>query len=358
MECLKQLVQEGKIRYVGMSECTPSEFRRAHAVYPVTAIQMEYSLQSRDVDAEIIPTARELGVGIVAYSPLGRGFLSATFTALDQLAENDWRRTQPRFSEENFAKNVQTRFFEYAAKKKCTPAQLALAWVHAQGSDIFPIPGTKDPSRLEENLGALNITLSPEEAKEVGDLVEVGTGDPGPESQGAWLVLPDVSALVRRLRSKTKVLEDSEREEVVPVEDFGMEDDDDHDSQWSDELEEMENEEGEEDHEGTNVKRSFRSPEKLKGSSGNGGPVAKARSAPPSDSKRKKVRTVIPAASKRLKKAAAVNITDVDELNVINFGGNNRVPIQPKEVFTPDVRRSHHMHIPRLEPDDSTGNTL
>ena len=177
MECLKQLVQEGKIRYVGLSECTPSELRRAHAVHPVTAIQMEYSLQSRDVEAEVIPTARELGVGIVAYSPLGRGFLSATFTSRDQLPENDWRKTQPRFSEENFAKNVHTRFFEYAAKKNCTPAQLALAWVHAQGEDIFPIPGTKDPSRLEENLGALNVKLSPEEAKEVGDLVEVGTGD-------------------------------------------------------------------------------------------------------------------------------------------------------------------------------------
>ena len=186
MECLKQLVQEGKIRYVGLSECTPSELRRAHAVYPVTAIQMEYSLQSRDVEAEIIPTARELGVGIVAYSPLGRGFLSATFNSRDQLAENDVRRHFPRFSEENFAKNVQAPFFEYAAKKKCTPAQLALAWVHAQGSDIFPIPGTKDPSRLEENLGALNITLSPEEAKEVGDLVEVGTGDRYPGMAGTF----------------------------------------------------------------------------------------------------------------------------------------------------------------------------
>ena len=177
MECLKQLVQEGKIRYVGLSECTPSELRRAHAVHPVTAIQMEYSLQSRDIEAEVIPTARELGVGIVAYSPLGRGFLSATFTSRDQLAENDWRRNQPRFSEENFAKNVQTRFFEHAAKKGCTPGQLALAWVHAQGEDIFPIPGTKDSSRLEENLRAVSIKLSPEEAKEVGELVECTAGD-------------------------------------------------------------------------------------------------------------------------------------------------------------------------------------
>ena len=186
MECLKQLVQEGKIRYVGLSECTPSELRRAHAVYPVTAIQMEYSLQSRDVETEVIPAARELGVGIVAYSPLGRGFLSATFTSLDQLAENDRRRQFPRFSEENFAKNVQTRFFEYAAKKGCTPAQLALAWVHAQGEDIFPIPGTKDPSRLEENLGALNIKLTPEEAKEVGELVEAGSGDRYPGMAGTF----------------------------------------------------------------------------------------------------------------------------------------------------------------------------
>ena len=177
MECLKQLVQEGKIRYIGLSECTPAELRRAHTIHPVTAIQMEYSLQSRDIEAEVIPTARELGVGIVAYSPLGRGFLSATFTSRDQLAENDWRRTQPRFSEENFAKNVQTRFFEYAAKKNCTPAQLALAWVHAQGEDIFPIPGTKDSTRLEENLRAVGIKLSPEEAKEVGELVECTAGD-------------------------------------------------------------------------------------------------------------------------------------------------------------------------------------
>ena len=114
---------------------------------------MEYSLQSRDIEAEVIPTARELGVGIVAYSPLGRGFLSATFTSHVQLAENDWRRSQPCFSEENFGKNVQTRFFEHAAKKGCTPGQLALAWVHAQGEDIFPIPGTKDPPDwTEENL--------------------------------------------------------------------------------------------------------------------------------------------------------------------------------------------------------------
>ena len=129
------------------------------------------------MEAEVIPTARELGVGIVAYSPLGRGFESATFTSHVQLAENDWRRSQPRFSEENFAKNVQTRFFEHAAKKGCTPGQLALAWVHAHGEDIFPIPGTKDSSRLEENLRAVSIKLSPEEAKEVGELVECTAGD-------------------------------------------------------------------------------------------------------------------------------------------------------------------------------------
>eukprot|EP00731_Ephydatia_muelleri_P025138 Em0017g221a len=186
MECLKQLVQEGKIRYVGLSECTPSELRRAHAIHPVTAIQMEYSLQTRDIEAEVIPTARELGVGIVAYSPLGRGLLSATFTSRDQLGENDRRRNFPRFSEENFAKNMQTPFFEYATRKGCTPAQLALAWVHAQGEDIFPIPGTKDPSRLEENLGALSVKLTPEEAKEVGDLVVAAVGDRYPGMTGTF----------------------------------------------------------------------------------------------------------------------------------------------------------------------------
>lgn len=130
----------------------------------------------REIEKEIIATARELGVGIVAYSPLGRGFLSAAFSSLDELGQDDWRRTQPRFSAENFAKNVQSAFFDFAKKKGCTPAQLALAWLHAQGEDIFPIPGTKSPVRVEENLGAFQVALSAEEAVELADIVEKGSG--------------------------------------------------------------------------------------------------------------------------------------------------------------------------------------
>jgi aryl-alcohol dehydrogenase-like predicted oxidoreductase len=138
---------------------------------------MEYSLQSREIEKEMIATCRELGVGIVAYSPLGRGFLSATFSSLDDLSENDWRRSQPRFSAENFAKNVRNEFFEYAKKKNCTPAQLALAWLHSQGDDIFPIPGTKDINRIEENFNSLRIRLTPVEAKEVSLIVPLGEGE-------------------------------------------------------------------------------------------------------------------------------------------------------------------------------------
>ena len=125
----------------------------------------------------MIATARELGIGIVAYSPLGRGFLSATFSSLEELAPADFRRGRPRFSEENFEQNVQKAFFEYAKKKNCTPAQLALAWLHSQGNDIFPIPGTKTAERVEENLRALLVTLSEEESKEIGLLVSPGQGD-------------------------------------------------------------------------------------------------------------------------------------------------------------------------------------
>eukprot|EP00596_Hydrurales_sp_CCMP1899_P008729 CAMPEP_0119038350 /NCGR_PEP_ID=MMETSP1177-20130426/7239_1 /TAXON_ID=2985 /ORGANISM="Ochromonas sp, Strain CCMP1899" /LENGTH=348 /DNA_ID=CAMNT_0007000845 /DNA_START=139 /DNA_END=1185 /DNA_ORIENTATION=- len=171
MDCLKELINEGKIGYLGLSECTPDEMRRAHAVHPITAIQMEYSLQSRDIEDQIIDTARELGIGIVAYSPLGRGFLSDTFSSIEDFTPGDSRLKRPRWSEENFAKNVQSKFFEYAAKKKCTPAQLALAWLHTKGDDIFPIPGTKSASRIEENFGALKVVLTKEEADEVADIV-------------------------------------------------------------------------------------------------------------------------------------------------------------------------------------------
>ncbi|KAG9405622.1 hypothetical protein AC1031_003529 [Aphanomyces cochlioides] len=169
MAVLKSLVEEGKIKYIGLSECTPGELRRAHAVHPVTAIQMEWSLQSRDLEAAVVPAARELGVGIVAYSPLCRGFLTA-IDFFDKLEEYDGRRTLPRYEGEKLeaSKAKVARFFEIAKTKGCTPAQLALAWVHAQGSDVFPIPGTKSSTRIVENANAFSIQLSPEEVEDIG----------------------------------------------------------------------------------------------------------------------------------------------------------------------------------------------
>ena len=169
MTVLKSLVEEGKIRYIGLSECTADELRRAHAVHPVTAIQMEWSLQTRDLEQDIVPCARELGVAIVAYSPLCRGFLAA-MNAFDSLDENDWRRTQPRWSGENYQENKKmvSRFFDIAAARGCTPAQLALAWVHSQGEDVFPIPGTKSSARVEENARAFSLLpLSEEEKRDI-----------------------------------------------------------------------------------------------------------------------------------------------------------------------------------------------
>lgn len=180
MAVLKALVEEGKIRYVGLSECTPSELRRAHAVHPVTAIQMEYSLQSRDIEAEVLPTARELGVGIVAYSPLCRGFLTA-IDSFDKLDSNDWRKTLPRFSGDVFEENKRRveKFFELATAKGCTPSQLALAWVHAQGEDVFPIPGTKTSTRIIENANAVRVlaTLSAEDLQSIAECVTALEGE-------------------------------------------------------------------------------------------------------------------------------------------------------------------------------------
>eukprot|EP01042_Synura_sphagnicola_P031080 gene31080-40018_t len=140
MQVLKSLVHEGKIRYIGLSECTPQELRRAHAVHPISAVEMEWNLQTRDIENTIVPVARELGVGIVAYSPLGRGFL-ASLAALDALPASDWRKNIPRFGE-HYEENKRrvSKFYEIAARKGCTPAQLALAWVHSKGSDVVPIP--------------------------------------------------------------------------------------------------------------------------------------------------------------------------------------------------------------------------
>ncbi len=159
---LAELVEEGKVRYIGLSEAAPETIRRAHATHPVTAVQTEYSLWTRELEAEILPTLRELGIGLVAYSPLGRGFLSGRFTSADDLDENDWRRTNPRFSDENNEHNraVAETVEKLATEKDCTPAQLALAWVLAQGDDIVPIPGTKRRSYLEQNAAALEVELT------------------------------------------------------------------------------------------------------------------------------------------------------------------------------------------------------
>jgi aryl-alcohol dehydrogenase-like predicted oxidoreductase len=160
---LAELVQEGKIRHIGLSEAAPDTIRRAHAVHPITAVQSEYSLWSRDIEAEVLPTLRELGVGLVAYSPIGRGFLAGRFTNPEQeLDEGDFRRSNPRFTGENLERNqlLAAKIRELAEEKGVTSGQLALAWVLAQGEDIVPIPGTKRVSYLEENWAARDVELT------------------------------------------------------------------------------------------------------------------------------------------------------------------------------------------------------
>ncbi len=159
---MAQLVRAGKARYLGLSEAAPATIRRAHATHPISALQTEYSLWSRDPEDEILPTCRELGIGFVAYSPLGRGLLSGQIRRFEDLAPDDWRRSNPRFQGENFTKNLElvARIAELARAKQRTPSQLALAWVLAQGEDIVPIPGTKRVRYLEENAAATAITLS------------------------------------------------------------------------------------------------------------------------------------------------------------------------------------------------------
>jgi aryl-alcohol dehydrogenase-like predicted oxidoreductase len=173
---LAEIVQVGKARYVGISEAAPATIRRAHAVHPVTALQTEYSLWSRDPEDEILATVRELGIGFVAYSPLGRGFLTGQITTIDDLDDDDFRRQNPRFQGENFTRNMQTveRIRDIAAEKGCTPAQLALAWVLARGEDIVPIPGTKRASYLDENLAAADIVLSEDELRRIDEVAPRG----------------------------------------------------------------------------------------------------------------------------------------------------------------------------------------
>jgi aryl-alcohol dehydrogenase-like predicted oxidoreductase len=166
---LAELVAEGKVRYLGLSEASPATIRAAHAEHPLTAVQSEYSLWSRDVEDDVLPTLRELGIGLVAYSPLGRGFLSGRFRSPDELDPDDWRRTQPRFSTDNAAHNLEivAKVKAYADSKTLTQAQLALAWVLAQGDDIVPIPGTKRRSYLEENVRATDVQLTADDLQQI-----------------------------------------------------------------------------------------------------------------------------------------------------------------------------------------------
>ncbi|KAI3868991.1 hypothetical protein MKX03_015948 [Papaver bracteatum] len=169
---LKKLVDEGKIRYIGLSEASASTIRRAHAVHPITAVQLEWSLWSRDAEEDIIPTCRELGIGIVTYSPLGRGFFSSGAKLVDILADNDMRKNLPRFQPENLEQNkhIFDRVNELAQKKGCSPSQLALAWVHHQGTDVCPIPGTTKVENLNQNVGALAVKLTEAELAELESL--------------------------------------------------------------------------------------------------------------------------------------------------------------------------------------------
>ena len=170
------LIEAGKVRFLGLSEAASDTIRRAQKVHPIAALQTEYSLWSRDPEGELLDTVRELGIGFVAYSPLGRGFLTAKITSLDDLADNDWRRSMPRFEKENFGRNLELveRIKALAARKGCSPAQLALAWVLAQGDDIVPIPGTKRRRYLEENIGALDVHLAPDERAEIDAILPAG----------------------------------------------------------------------------------------------------------------------------------------------------------------------------------------
>ena len=176
---MAELVAEGKVRHIGLSEASPETIRRAHAVHPITAVQTEYSLWSRDPEDGVLPTCRELGIGFVPYSPLGRGFLAGRFSSPDDLDANDWRRTGPRFTGDNLDANLRlaAKVKEIAAEKGVTPAQLALAWVLAQGDGIVPIPGTKRRSYLEQNAGAVDVELTKEDLARIDAEVPRAAGE-------------------------------------------------------------------------------------------------------------------------------------------------------------------------------------
>ena len=173
---MAELVREGKVRYIGLSEASPKTVRRAHKVHPISALQSEYSLWEREPEDEILPALRELGIGFVPYSPLGRGFITGQFKKFEDLPADDFRRFMPRFQEENFQKNLDlvAKIEEIAREKHCTPAQLALAWVLAQGEDIVPIPGTKRRKYLEQNLEAVNIKLTPQDLARIDEVAPKG----------------------------------------------------------------------------------------------------------------------------------------------------------------------------------------
>jgi len=182
---MAELVELGKVRYLGLSEAAAETIRRAHAVHPISALQTEYSLWSRDVEDEILPTIRELGIGLVAYSPLGRGFLSGRIRSVEDLEENDFRRLNPRFQGENFQKNLELveRVEELATAKNCSAAQIALAWVMAHDEDIVPIPGTTRVTNLEENVASLDIELTDDDLRDLDAVFPMGAaaGDRYPD---------------------------------------------------------------------------------------------------------------------------------------------------------------------------------
>ena len=190
---MAELVRQGKVRYLGLSEAAPATIRRAHAVHPITALQSEYSLWTRDPEDEILPTLRALGIGFVPYSPLGRGFLTGEIKSPEDFADNDFRRNIPRFQGDAFRKNLDlvAEIRELAGSKRCTPAQLALAWVLARGDDIVPIPGTRRRKYLEENLGALDVEL------DADDLARIDRVLPKGAATGARYAAPQMAAVNR-----------------------------------------------------------------------------------------------------------------------------------------------------------------
>jgi len=173
---MADLIREGKVRFLGLSEAAPATIRRGNEEHPISALQTEYSLWSRDPEDEVLPLCRELGVGFVAYSPLGRGFLTGRFRTFEDLPEDDYRRNQPRFQGENFQRNLDLvqKVEEIARQKGCSPAQLALAWLLAQGKDVVPIPGTKQRRYLEENIGALEVQLTASDLQEIEEVAPKG----------------------------------------------------------------------------------------------------------------------------------------------------------------------------------------